>query len=434
MAERLDDQPAGAHRLRASAPGRVAFLLDDLDGGGVQRTTLVLAGEFARHGHAPDLLVCRADGEFLELVPEGVRLLELERSSALRGCRVALRGDRRIGAALAGDLALRRRRLPHLDRLPALAGYLAAERPACLIAATTRINVLAVLAARASGAPVRTLLTERISVSAKLADRRWRRLLPLMRRSYPLASRVVAVSEALADDVAVRVGLPRRDVVAVHNPVIDPDFAKELEAPLDHPWFAPGAPPVVLSAGRISAQKDFETLLRAFERVRRAQPCRLVILGKNHDGRKRDARRQRLLALARELGVADDVDLPGFVLNPFPYMARAGVFVCSSRYEGLPGSLIQAMACGAPVVSTDCPTGPREILAGGRFGALVPVGDAAAMADAIAAALDAPPPRERATARAHWFSVARAFARYRELAFPGAPGSPASLGTSASLP
>src|SRR5690606_35978301 len=189
--------------------------------------------------------------EFVELVPEGVRLLELGRSTPLRGCRVAVRGERRLGAALAGDLALRRRRLPHLDRLPALADYLATQRPDCLVAATTRINVLAVLAARASGAPVRTLLTERISVSAKLADRRWRRLLPLMRRSYPLASRVVAVSEALADDVAVRVGLPRRDVVAVHNPVIDPDFAKELEAPLDHPWFAPGAPPVVLSAGRI---------------------------------------------------------------------------------------------------------------------------------------------------------------------------------------
>jgi glycosyltransferase involved in cell wall biosynthesis len=157
--------------------------------------------------------------------------------------------------------------------------------------------------------------------------------------------------------------------------------------------------------------------VRAFAEVRARRDCRLVILGQASNPRKTKEQLAELMALAANLGVADDVDLPGFVANPFAYMARASAFVLSSLYEGLPGVLIQAMACGCPVVSTDCPSGPAEILDGGRFGSLVPVGDERAMAEAIVATLDHPIASERLRARAQLFTVERAVDRYVDLMF-----------------
>jgi glycosyltransferase involved in cell wall biosynthesis len=173
----------------------------------------------------------------------------------------------------------------------------------------------------------------------------------------------------------------------------------------------PGSPPVVLGAGRLEAQKDFPTLLKAFARVRAVREARLILLGEGKD-------RPLLEALAQDLRVAENVELPGFVENPFAYMARATVFVLSSTYEGLPGVLIQAMACGCPVVSTDCPSGPAEILAGGAYGPLAPVGDDRALAQAILAQLDAPVDRERLCARAALFSVEHAVERYLQASKP----------------
>jgi glycosyltransferase involved in cell wall biosynthesis len=167
------------------------------------------------------------------------------------------------------------------------------------------------------------------------------------------------------------------------NPVVTPELVECAAQPLDDPWFTAGAAPVVLGAGRLDQQKDFPTLIRAFAAVRSKRAARLVILGEGPE-------RARLESLVEELGIGEHVRLPGFVSNPFSYMARAAVFVLSSAWEGMPGVLIQAMACGAPVVATDCESGPREVLASGKYGRLVPVGDHAALAEAIAATLDAP--------------------------------------------
>jgi glycosyltransferase involved in cell wall biosynthesis len=167
------------------------------------------------------------------------------------------------------------------------------------------------------------------------------------------------------------------------NPVVTPELTSKAAEALDHPWFGAGEPPVVLGVGRFKKQKDFATLIRAFDRVRRKRVARLLILGEG-------PYRASLEALIAELGLSDQVMLPGFASNPFAYMARAGVFVLSSAWEGMPGALIQAIACGAPVVATDCESGPREILQGGRYGRLVPVGDPAALAEAIQATLEEP--------------------------------------------
>jgi glycosyltransferase involved in cell wall biosynthesis len=198
----------------------------------------------------------------------------------------------------------------------------------------------------------------------------------MKRLSYPWAQGVIAVSEEAADDLARVLNVPRWQIHVIYNPTYDDALLERAKEPVEHAWFRSGEPPVILGVGRLTHQKDFATLLRAFARVRKEVVCRLVILGEGDE-------RARLQALAEELGVRRDVDLPGFVENPYAYMARAAIFVLSSRYEGLPNVLIEALACGVPVVSTDCPSGPREILLDGDAGVLIPVGDHDKMAQEI---------------------------------------------------
>ena len=178
---------------------------------------------------------------------------------------------------------------------------------------------------------------------------------------------------------------------------------------------APGEPPVVLGVGRIEPRKGFATLPRAFALVRAHRPARLVILGESKKSAAGRRHEQQLAGMARELGIAEQVSFPGFKQNPYAYMARAAAFVLATDYEGPPGVLIQTMACGCPVVSTDCPTGPREILEDGRYVPLVPVGDHAGMAEAIARMLDTPTPAAEPRARASPFSVDAAVEAYLTL-------------------
>jgi glycosyltransferase involved in cell wall biosynthesis len=233
--------------------------------------------------------------------------------------------------------------------------------------------------------PTRVVIREAStnSVALKQVKRPFKELVAIRlgyRFLYPSADAVVAPSRGVAGSLLQLSPIPIQKVRVIYNPVVSPELYEKADAPVEHPWFQPHQPPVVLAAGRLVALKGYDTLLRAFARVRQETPARLVILGEGPE-------RPNLERLAAELGVAADVDLPGFDPNPFRYMKRAGVFVLSSRYEGLPNVLIQALACGCPVVSTDCPSGPSEILDGGRYGALVPVDDVEAMAGAIVRAL-----------------------------------------------
>jgi glycosyltransferase involved in cell wall biosynthesis len=307
-------------------------------------------------------------------------------------------------------------RKPYTDlrHLPGLTRYLRQERPTALLSAMPYPNLTAVWARRLAGVSTRVVVSERNTLSRNIADKRaWpaRFLPPLLGRGYAAADHIVAVSDGVADDLSSCAGLPRERITTVYNPVVTPDLVTRSEAPLDHRWFEPGAPPVVLAAGRLAPAKDFPTLLRAFARLRATRPARLMILGQGRGSEPAAA----LRALARELGVAEDVTLPGFVDNPFAYMARASVFVLSSAWEGFGNVLVEAMACGCPVVSTDCPSGPAEILDGGAYGTLVPVRDDRALAEAILATLDAPPDRDRLRARGAEFSVDRAAERYLEM-------------------
>jgi len=236
----------------------------------------------------------------------------------------------------------------------------------------------------------------------------------LARRFYPMADAYIAVSQSVADDLVGAVELPAEDVATIYNPVVTDALLARAEEPLEHPWFADGEPPVVLGVGRVVRQKDFPTLVRAFARVREKRPARLLLLGET----KKPRRLRRLVQLIRELGVEDAVQFGGFVDNPLPYMKRSAIFALSSAWEGLPGALIEAMACGCPVVSTDCPGGSAEILAGGALGPLVPVGDDEAMAEAILQQMEQPTEKARLQARAHEFALDVSVDHYLEVLLP----------------
>ncbi len=385
-----------------------------------------MAVDFIRRGYQVDLVLYRVEGPLLEIVPEGARVIGLKTSPGFLGRALALASDPGGIKELLLPVLLPRQAPSGLAKLPDLVSYLRRERPIALIAAFPHENVIAVMARRLAGVPTRIAVSERDTVipSTRLAREWKRRFLPaLARREYLNADAIIAVSNGVADQLADRIGIPRQRIVTVYNPVVGPDLPERAREPIEHPWFAPGEVPVILGAGRLHEQKDFPTLLHAFARVRAERPARLVILGQAKTPERTEVQRRKLLGLAASLGVADDIDLPGFVLNPLAYMARAAAFVLSSVHEGLPSALIQALACGCPVVSTDCPSGPAEILDGARYGALVPVRDSVAMAESILTTLMAPPDPRTLQSRAAMFSVEQATQRYLEVMglLPSAP-------------
>jgi glycosyltransferase involved in cell wall biosynthesis len=394
--------------------------LPNLAGGGAEACMLRTADALLRRGFRVDLVLCERTGPLLPDIPPAARVIELPPAPMPVARAFALAADPAGVRAMLAPVLLVWRPSKHLPHLPRLVRYLRAERPDALFAAMPMPNLLALWARRLAGVPTRVLISERNTLSSMIGgSHRWRdRYLPgLLGHAYRLADGIVAVSDGVADDLARQTGLPRPRIATVYNPVITPELAAMAVQPVAHRWFLPAAPPVILGVGSLSARKDFPTLVRAFARLRAGRDCRLVILGEAGSPDKTEEQRAELMALAANLGVADSVDLPGFIANPFAYMARAAVFVLSSAFEGLPGALIQAMACGCPVVSTDCPSGPVEILDGGRFGAMVPVGDDEAMAAAIAATLDRPVAAAKLRARAELFSVDRAVDRYLDLMF-----------------
>ena len=319
------------------------------------------------------------------------------------GTRTALGGH----AARGGPCARVSRRRPDpapprraaLDRALRLARYVRRERPDILLANLLPAEHAAFYADRLAGPhgfpPVVPVIRNVEPPDTRHTQRR--RLL------FPHAAHVVGVSQGVAEDVAAAVGVPESRLSVVYNPAVTPEvLARAAELP-DHPWFADGGPPVLLGVGRLAPQKDFPTLLEAFRLVRAERPCRLVILGEG-------PKRLELESLVRRLGLGEHVALPGWAENPYAFMARAALFVLSSRHEGFPGVLLEALACGCPSVSTDCLAGPAEILEDPAL--LAPVGDPDALAGVMRRALAQPREEAALRAKAARFSVERAAAGY----------------------
>lgn len=273
-----------------------------------------------------------------------------------------------------------------MSALPALMSYLRITRPTILLTDKDRVNRAALAGKWLSHVPTRLAFRQGTAVSVNVLSRgtldRWVQTLS-MRYLYRYADHLLVPSRGAAEDLAAFTRLPCDRISVVPSPIVSPDLAVKAAMAPPHQWFNEQVP-VLLGVGELSGRKDFATLVRAFARVREHRHCRLVILG---EGRHR----RSLLDLASALGVANDFALPGFVDNPYPAMARAAAFALTSRWEGMPVALIEAVALGVPVAACNCPSGPRELLADGRHGPLVPVGDDVALAAALESLLDHPP-------------------------------------------
>ena len=337
---------------------RVAFLLPNLKAGGLERVGLNLLKGMRKCNVKLDLVLTSAEGEFLNDVPAEIRVIDLKTPIG-------------YGIKTASKIII------------PLKNYLKKEKPDIIVSHLYIYNVFAAIAKLLAISPAYLVLVEHAAIyrSKKEAKGIQGWLLPLLiRYLYPGANAVVAVSHSLARQFEADLNLRSGIIKTIYNPAIDETLFLKAKEPVDRSWFKDGEPPVILGVGRLVVQKDFATLIRAFAIVRQTQIARLIILGDGPEKRK-------LQAKVRELGLENDVALLGFTPNPYAYMARAKVFVLSSAWEGLPTALIEAMALGTPVVSTNCKSGPEEILDGGKYGELVSVGNSEAIAKAILSVL-----------------------------------------------
>lgn len=339
---------------------RIALFLRNVVGGGAERVMLNLAAGIVQQGYPVDLVLTKAEGAYLDRIAPGVRLVDLKASQY----------DKNIKLPTS---------FQSTTSLPKLVRYLQRERPTALLSATHFPNEIATIAKHLSRVPVRVVVSEHTHLSAesRRVEQISARFAPIAARIfYPGADAIVAVSQGVATDLSQITRIPLNRIHTIYNPIITPELITKTKENIDHPWFAPNEPPVVLGIGRLVEQKNFSTLIRAFAKVRQVRPARLMMLG---NGRQK----AQLETLAKSLEIDSDIAWIGFAHNPFPYMKQAGVLVLSSAWEGFGNVLVEGLSVGVPIVSTDCPSGPAEILDRGKYGKLVPVEDSDAMAEAI---------------------------------------------------
>lgn len=372
----------------------VAILVYDLRGSGVVRNAIRIAGAALQAGLKAELWVINDDGPMARDVPAGLTV-------------------RRIRQSPPG----KRRALDSFRSVPRLAAMLRAHRPAVLFSAGNHVHAFAVLGHRLAGARdirligrvsnalAATVPAKRaglIGAVLRLLAVRWERL------QFRAFDRLVAVSHELGDDLARYGKVDRRIVTVIPNGVDARHVRAQAREPVDHLWFSEDAPPVIVAAGRLSRQKNFAQLIEAFALLRQRDRARLVILG---NGSAKD--RAALLRLAGEWGVARDLWLAGYQANPYRFMARARLFAMTSRWEGSSNVVLEALACGLPIVATECPTGVREVLSGYPAGRLVPVGDAPATARAMHDLLFQPKGQGHVEPVLERYGLAQSLAGYR---------------------
>lgn len=331
---------------------RIALFLPLLVGGGAERVMINLARGLAEKGRKVDLVLGRAEGPLLKLVSEKVRIINLG-------------ADRTLFS------------------LPALVLYLRREKPNVLLSALNHGNIICLLSKYLAASSTRSIITLHNTLSEKMkiskSTIKQKIILLAMKIFYPLANEIIAVSSGVSEDYSSIIKNIKNKIKIIYNPVIDKNLYCKSNEILEHPWFN-SEYKVIISVGRLTAEKDFSTLISAFSIVTKEISAKLFILGEGH-------LRFYLEKQVNDLGLHSEVGLPGFVNNPYKYMAKASVFVLSSKTEGLPTALIEALALGTPIISTNCRSGPSEILDNGKFGKLVPVGDVNALAQAIITAL-----------------------------------------------
>lgn len=366
---------------------RIAIVTNPAGGGGMTKVILNLLRGLVARGFSPDLVLDCAQGKpYLDQVPAGVRVIDLRTQ---------------IGY---GTLSAMKLVLP-------LVRYLQQEQPSIILSHLVFTNGVVAIARALAKVPVTLVFVEHLPLFNQNAG--WQKpqsqVLRVLRNwLYRQADAVVTVSQGMAQVLEAYLMLKPGTVQVIYNPVVDESLWENAQSPLNHAWFQAKQPPVLLAAGRLTGQKDFATLIQAFAYLRAQRPVRLLILGEGE-------LRTKLEALVKQLNLEADISLPGFVNNPYAYMSRVTAFVLSSRWEGLPTVLIEAIACGCQVVSTDCPNGPSEILAAGKYGWLVPVGDVSALAEAMQQAIDTPININELKVRSEDFTIERSVSQYLQL-------------------
>jgi len=327
---------------------RIAIFIPSLSGGGAQRVMLNLAKGLSDKNYKIDLVVVKLEGQYINQVPKNIKLISLNSRYAITS-------------------------------LFPLIKYLKTNKPDILISAMAHVNVVAIISKILTRKKTKLIITEHTTLSlAKKESKKVKEkvLFNILKYIYNYADAIVAVSKYMAHDMSIILGIPEEKINVIYNPIIDNSLIEKSNQDIEEEWFNPNESPVVISIGRLAEPKDFETLIRAFKKVRDKMKVRLLILGEG-------PKREQLEKLIHDLNIENDVKMPGFKQNPYAYLRRAALFVLSSKREGLPTVLVEALACGIPVISTDCLSGPREILQNGRLGTLVPVGDVDALAKAI---------------------------------------------------
>lgn len=337
----------------STSPRPVAIFVPSVRGGGAERAMLMFGRELVANGFPVDLVTTRFEGSLGDTIPQGIRVVDLKSSKTVYA-------------------------------LPGLVKYLRRQKPRALYSTIMNANVIAVWAARFSGLSMPVIVREsNAPVSTPKHSLSHRMIFRLAPYTYRFSNGVIAVSHGVAEELGTLAPSLRDKVHVVPTPVISDDVLRQGSMPVEHPWLELKDRPVILSAARLMKHKGFITLIRAFKKLKGRLDARLLIIG---EGEYRPQIEREIEAQ----GLTEDVSLHGFQTNPFAYMSRADTFVLASEFEGLPNVLIQALAFGTPVVATDCRSGPSEILCGGRFGRLVPVGDVDALAHALEQSLKEP--------------------------------------------
>jgi len=333
---------------------RIAIFIPSLGGGGAEKNIVTLANGFRNAGIRVELILADRTGPNLERLNADIRIIDLK--------------TRKVSRSVFK-----------------LANYLRDSKPDVLLSTLSHANIAALFAAKLSNTDTRLVIREATTVLPRThRSFSYLVILSLMKLLYPKADRVVAISQGVAKSLLENTHISPERISVVYNPSIEEGFQKRLEQTCVHEWFVADQVPVIIGVGRLTSQKNFPLLIESYIRIRKRRYVRLAILGCGEE-------EVSLKKLAAESEYAKDIWLPGFIANPLPYVSRSKVFVLSSTFEGAPSALIEAMACGVNIVSTDSPSGPAEILEFGRWGRLVPVGDVDSMATAIEEQLDSPP-------------------------------------------
>lgn len=363
---------------------RIALFLPSLGEGGAQRVVVNLANYYARQGLAVDLLLVKAKGVYLPLVDARVKLVDFD-------CH-------RVMASLWPLLR-----------------YLRHTRPTALLVTMPHVSIVAACAKLLGGYAGRLVIRQPNYLSLNSGKRHF--LTPLLLKTicriFNIADRVIAISQGVAQDLDAYGIIERGKIEVIYNPLFEPAILSLAEQEIQHPWLQDQTRDyaLIIAAGRLVEQKNFTLLLDAFANLTKRKNARLIILG---EGRLRAV----LQAQIDDLGLTDKVVMPGFCDNPYAYLKRADLFVLSSLWEGFGNVLVEALAVGTPIVATDCPSGPAEILQNGRYGVLVENNNRAALEDGMLKALEQPWQKQALLQRAQDFAIDRIAQKYLQVLLP----------------